>query len=69
MSQQLEKIKELILKKYDADACGYTELRSEGNSTDVFQDGYDCGESSVLYEIGCILGLVLDEPAEQDYDY
>jgi len=67
--EMIEKIKELVNRRYNAVKCGWTEQRSEGNSTDVFQDGYDCGESSVLYEIGIVLDMKLKDPEEQEYDY
>lgn len=44
-------------------------MRSSGNESDVFCDGYDCGISNAAYEIGCILGMELEEPEEQDYDF
>ncbi|MFB0830784.1 hypothetical protein ACEU2D_14370 [Brevibacillus laterosporus] len=69
MNEQIDKVKELIKNRYNPRYCGYTEMRSEGNYTDVFQDGCDCGESQVLYEIGCLLGMDLKEPEEQDFDY
>ncbi|ALA07244.1 hypothetical protein SECTIM467_120 [Brevibacillus phage SecTim467] len=69
MDDKILKIKELIETRYSAVACGYTEERSMGNSTDVFEDGCNCGESHVLYEIGCILGMDLKEPEEQEYDF
>lgn len=69
MEKQIEKIKELIKRRYSARHCGYTEQRSEGNFSDVFEDGTQCGESQILYEIGVLLGMELEEPEEQDYDY
>lgn len=67
--EQIEKIKKLIEDRYNSAYCGYTEFRSEGNFSDVFQDGYDCGESQLLYEIGCLLGMELEDPDEQEYDF
>ena len=67
--KMIAEIKEIVSNKYQAYKCGWTEQRSEGNSSDVFSDGYDCGESSILYEIGIILGMKLEDPEEQDYDY
>lgn len=54
---------------YDPSECGYTEFRSSGNATDVFNDGYSCGMSIAAYEIGCILGMELEEQEEQDYNF
>jgi len=67
--KMIEEIKKIVNNRYESYKCGWTEQRSEGNSTDIFQDGYDCGESSVLYEIGIILGMKLEDPEEQEYDY
>lgn len=69
MEKSIEKIKDFINSNYNSYACGWTEFRSQGNSSDVFSDGFECGVSQTLYEIGCTLGMELEEPEEQDYDY
>jgi hypothetical protein len=63
------KLIEWVKNNYSPKACGYTEMRSSGNESDVFCDGYDCGISNAAYEIGCILGMKLKEPEEQDYGF
>lgn len=67
--QMIEKIKELIKRRYSASQCGWTSQRSEGNYDDCFNDGVSYGESWLAYEIGSILGMELEEPDEPDYDY
>lgn len=70
MDKEIEKkLIEWVKNNYSPKACGYTEMRSSGNESDVFCDGYDCGISNAAYEIGCILGMKLKEPEEQDYDF
>ena len=67
--QMIEEIKKIIKNRYESYKCGWTEQRSEGNFTDVFSDGFGCGEAFTLYEIGSVLGMKLEEPEEQEYDY
>ena len=62
------KIKDWVYKNYSKHKCAYTPYRSEGNSGDVFDDGYECGMSWAAYELGEILGLELQEPDQPDYD-
>lgn len=69
MEEMINQIKELVNNRYASYKCGWTEQRSEGNYSDCFWDGCGCGESSVLYEIGSILGMKLEEPEEQEYNY
>lgn len=66
--QMIEEIKQIVNDRYQSYKCGWTEQRSEGNYMDVFSDGCNCGESSILYEIGYILGMELEEPEEPEYD-
>ena len=68
-NRMIEEIKQIVNSRYKSYKCGWTEQRSEGNYSDVFSDGYDCGESTTLYEIGTILGMKLEDPEEQEYDY
>ena len=58
-----------VKNNYIPRQCGYTEMMSSGNDSDVFNDGYNCGVSCSAYEVGCILGMELEEPAEPDYDF
>ncbi|MCI9976517.1 hypothetical protein JY742_10330 [Clostridioides difficile] len=69
MEEKVNKIKELIEKEYDSYACGWTEERSRGNSTDSFEDGYTCGSSWFAYQVGCILEMDLEEPEIDDECY
>lgn len=70
MDKEIEnKLIEWVKENYSPKESGYTEMRSSGNESDVFCDGYDCGASDAAYEIGCILGMELEEPENQDYDF
>ena len=53
-----------VRKNYKQHTTGWTWERSEGNSFDCFNDGYQCGTSWAAYEIGQILGMELEEPDE-----
>lgn len=64
--EMLNKLKELVNESYKPYRCGWTYQRSEGNYYDCFDDGYRCGESWLAYELGCILGMELEEPEEAD---
>ncbi len=69
MDKKIEdKLKKWVEDTYNPIACGYTEFRSSGNESDIFNDGYFCGESEAAYTIGKILGMKLEEPAEQNYE-
>lgn len=63
---QVQKIKELILTTYDTNICEYTPERSFGNYDDVFNDGYECGQSWLAYSISQILNMDLPEPELPD---
>jgi len=65
----IEKVKEHIKLHYNPEHCGYTEMRSEGNGNDVFQDGSDSGSAWALYTIGSMLGMKLEEPVEPEEEY
>jgi hypothetical protein len=69
MEEMINKIKEIINSRYSSRKCGWTSQRSEGNYDDCFDDGASYGESWLAHEIGCILGMELEEPEEPDYDY
>jgi len=60
----LEEIKEYINKHYKASCCSWTSENSEGNSDDIFNDGQQYGKAWVLYSIGKIIGMKLEEPEE-----
>lgn len=63
---QVQKIKELVLTNYDKQICEYTPERSFGNYDDVFNDGYECGQSWLAYSISQILDMDLPEPELPD---
>lgn len=60
----LEMIEELINEYYDEDTYNWTTERSRGNYDDCFNDGYECGQSCLAYQIGKIIGMDLVEPEE-----
>jgi hypothetical protein len=65
---KLEMVKQFILENYSSQHGGYTEMRSEGNSTDVFADGESRGVAVTLKDIADIINLGLAPLVEQD-DY
>ena len=68
-SKIIENIKNKVYENYDSEMCGATSEWSHGNSSDVFSDGEDRGRSLMAYEMGCILGMELEEPEEQEYSW
>lgn len=67
----MERIKELekwVKKNYNQRATGWTYERSEGNFCDCFDDGVESGTSWAAYEVGCLLGMELEEPKWPDYE-
>lgn len=66
--KQIHEVKDYILAYYKSSNCAATPLWSQGNGDDVFQDGYNSGESNALYVIGEILGMDLDPPEEPEYE-
>lgn len=64
--RQLPNVIEMITKKYDPEYGAFTEERSSGNESDVFEDGRKSGYHQALYDIGKMLGLDLEEPEEPD---
>lgn len=65
----VEQLKKLVNKNYESSSCGYTSERSGSNTSDVFEDGTRCGQSWLAYEVGCILGMDLEEPEEPNYGW
>ena len=55
-----------VRNNYKQYTTGWTWERSEGNSFDCFDDGYQCGTSWAAYEVGQILGMELEEPNEEE---
>lgn len=45
---------------YNNYATEYTYERSEGNSSDCFEDGFECGTSLAAFEVGKILGMDIE---------
>lgn len=66
IKKELEKWVKDNYKQY---ATGWTSERSAGNYDDCFDDGYESGTSWAAYEVGCILGMNLEEPDEPDEEY
>ena len=62
-------LKKWVEKNYDRDATGWTVERSRGHYEDCFEDGSRSGTSWAAYEVGCILGMDLEDPDEPDYEY
>lgn len=63
-----EQLEKWVKDNYKQHTTGWTYERSDGNSFDVFDDGFQCATSWAAYEIGSILGMELDEPEEPDED-
>jgi hypothetical protein len=68
MSSQIDKIKEYINNHYKASYCSYTVERSEGNYSDVFDDGAGYGMSWALYDIANIINMEIEEPEAGEYE-
>lgn len=68
-NELLEKLKKIVLENYDSVICGATSEWSQGNYDDVFSDGESCGASWLAYEIGCLLGMELEQPQEPKYSW
>lgn len=70
MDKNIEnKLKEWVNENYKQYSTGWTFERSAGNEADCFDDGMVCGTSLAAYEVGCILGMELEEPDEPDEEY
>lgn len=63
-----EALEKWVRDNYKQYSTGWTWTRSEGNYTDCFYDGVECGTSWAAYEVGCILGMELEEPDEPKED-
>lgn len=53
---------------YKQYTTGWTFERSEGNCCDCFYDGCEHATSWAAYEVGCILGMDLEDPEWDDDD-
>ena len=70
MDKNIEnRLKDWVKENYKQYSTGWTYERSAGNDADCFDDGMVCGVSLAAYEVGCILGMELEEPDEPDEDY
>ena len=70
MDKDIEnKLKEWVTTNYKQYSTGWTYNRSTGNDADVFDDGMVCGISWAAHEVGCILGMELEEPDEPEEVY
>ncbi len=56
------KLEQWVKENYKQHTTGWTYERSEGNYCDCFYDGLECGTSWAAYDVGCILGMDLEEP-------
>lgn len=65
----LDELKKIVLRNYNSRMCGATSEWSAGNYDDVFSDGEACGSSWLAYEIGCLLGMELEQPQEPKYSW
>lgn len=65
MANIIEQLENWVKENYNADACEYTYERSEGNSPDCFEDGFECGISLAAFEVGKILGMNIEYPDER----
>ena len=63
----IKELKKWVTDNYSTIKCGWTDERSEGNCSDCFSDGQECGTSWAAYEVGQILGMHLEEPNEQEW--
>ena len=59
-----KKLEQWVKDNYKQYATGWSWTRSEGNCTDCFYDGQDYGTAWAAYEVGCILGMDLEDPEE-----
>lgn len=55
-------LREWVKSNYKRHTTGWTYERSEGHSSDCFDDGGECATSWAAYEVGCIMGMDLEEP-------
>ena len=65
----MEELIEYINKNYKPADGARTEMYSEGNATDVFNDGEARGTAYTLKEIADIIGLETAPLEEQEFDY
>ena len=66
--ERVDKLQEWVEENYNPEKCGWTPARSFGDYDDCFHDGASGGISYAAYEVGCILGMKLKEPAVPNYE-
>lgn len=64
----IKQLEEWVKKNYKQYTTSWTATRSANNCDDCFEDGAESERSWCAYEIGCILGMELEEPDEPNYD-
>jgi hypothetical protein len=62
-----EKLEAFYKDNYKPQHGSFTEWRSEGNSSDVFDDGYNRGYAEALSEVAAIIGLDVPELKDPDF--
>ena len=60
MSDVIERLKNWVKENYNSYTTEWTYERSEGNSSDCFEDGFECGTSLAAFEVGKILGMDIE---------
>ncbi len=60
MPNVIEQLESWVKENYNNYALEYTYERSEGNSSDCFEDGFECGTSFAALEVGKILGMDIE---------
>ena len=60
MSNIIERLESWVKENYNSYALEYTYERSEGNCSDCFEDGFECGTSLAAFEVGKILGMDIE---------
>ena len=60
MHDVIEQLENWVKENYNNYATEYTYERSEGNSSDCFEDGLECGTSLAAFEVGKILGMDIE---------
>ena len=60
MPDVIEQLESWVKENYNNYALEYTYERSEGNSSDCFEDGFECGTSLAALEVSKILGMDIE---------
>lgn len=62
MEDKIKKLELWVKENYSPYKCAFTSERSSGNYDDCFDDGAEMATSYSAYEVGCMLGMDLEEP-------